>query len=124
MNIIQRTAKVDLCHSKGACQRLSSLQFRESWSFGIDFEAPLSHARYPSSPLKPLHSDQSLSPAKLQEMERQTTDILEVSLRPGQPHCLKVRPDGTVLDGHHRIFILRKRGISVNDLPREIIEKG
>jgi hypothetical protein len=75
-------------------------------------------------PLKPLHSDQSLSPAKLQEMERQTTDILEVSLRPGQPHCLKVRPDGTVLDGHHRIFILRKRGISVNDLPREIIEKG
>lgn len=75
-------------------------------------------------PLKPLHSDRLLSPVKLREMERQTTDFLEGSLRPGQPHCLKVRPDGTVLDGHHRIFILRKRGISVNDLPREIIAKG
>lgn len=75
-------------------------------------------------PLKPLHPDQSLSALKLQKMERQSTAILEQSLLPGQAHCLKARPDGTILDGHHRIFILRKRGRSVDALPREIVEKG
>jgi hypothetical protein len=76
----------------------------------------------PSDPLlKPLHSDASLSPAKLSEMERRTTDVLRDSLRPGQKDCLKTRPDGTILDGHHRIYILRKRGINVDALPREII---
>jgi len=74
-------------------------------------------------PLKPLHLDQSLSAAKLQEMERQSTAILEQSVLPGQPHCLKARPDGTILDGHHRLYILRKRGINVDELPRDIIEK-
>jgi hypothetical protein len=75
-------------------------------------------------PLKPLHPDRSLSTAKLQEMERQSTAILEHSLLPGQAHCLKARPDGTILDGHHRIFILRKRGRNVDALPREIVQKG
>jgi hypothetical protein len=74
-------------------------------------------------PLKPLHPDTSLSPAKLAEMERRTTNALQDSLLPGQKDCLKTRPDGTILDGHHRIYILRGRGVDVDSLPREIIAK-
>jgi len=74
-------------------------------------------------PLRPLHPDASLSPAKLREMEGLTTDVLQNSLLPGQKDSLKTRPDGTILDGHHRIYILRRRGVDVDALPREIIVK-
>jgi len=30
-------------------------------------------------------------------------------------------PDGTMMDGHHRILILRERGVAVDDLPRETL---
>jgi hypothetical protein len=56
-------------------------------------------------------------------MERIATEILQHSLLPGQVNCLNTRPGGTILEGHHRIFILRRRGIDVDSLPREIIEK-
>jgi hypothetical protein len=71
--------------------------------------------------LKPLHSDQTLSEAKLALFERMTSETLKTSLAPGLEHCLKSRPDGTMLDGHHRIFILRRRNEDVNALPREVI---
>lgn len=76
-----------------------------------------------NAPLRPLHPDTSLSPAKLSEMERRATDVLRNSLLPGQKDSLKTRPDGTILDGHHRIYILRKRGVNVDALPREVIER-
>jgi len=57
-------------------------------------------------------------------MERLSTDVLKQSLIPGQGDCLKTRPDGTILDGHHRIHILRKRGVAVDTLPREVVVKG
>lgn len=72
-------------------------------------------------PLKPLHPDSSLSPAKLVQLARVPTEILQHSLLPGQEHSLKTRPDGTVLEGHHRIRILKSRGVNVDALPREII---
>lgn len=75
------------------------------------------------SPLKPLHSDSSLNPAKLAQMRKSTTEILSHSLLPGQRDCLKTRADGTILDGHHRIYVLRERGIDVDSLPREIVPK-
>ena len=34
---------------------------------------------------------------------------LPESLEPGSPGALKARPDGTVLDGHHRIVVLREQ---------------
>jgi len=74
-------------------------------------------------PLKPLHPNSSLSLAKLVQMERLSTEALLRSLEPGQRDCLKARPDGTLLDGHHRIHILRKRGVAVDTLPREIVVK-
>jgi hypothetical protein len=42
---------------------------------------------------------------------------------PGKNQALKVRPDGTILDGHHRIYILRERSIDVDSLPREVLER-
>src|SRR5580698_10456401 len=77
--------------------------------------------QYP--PLKPLHLDSSLNAAKLSLMERLSTDTLLLSLMPELEGCLKTRPDGTILDGHHRIYILRQRGVDVDGLPRDIVVK-
>jgi hypothetical protein len=74
-------------------------------------------------PLKPLHPDSSFSAVKLAQMERLSTEILCDSLLPGQPGCLKTRPDGTILEGHHRIQVLRGRGVDVDRLPREVVAK-
>lgn len=76
-----------------------------------------------SPPLKPLHPNSSLNAAKLAKMERLSTEDLVASLIPGQDGCLKTRRDGTILDGHHRICILRSRGVAVDDLPRDVIVK-
>jgi ParB-like chromosome segregation protein Spo0J len=75
-------------------------------------------------PLKPLHSDESLIKSKLDDYRKRSTEELIDSLKPGQPGSLKVRPDGTIVDGHHRIKILRERGVDVDSLPREVIEKA
>jgi hypothetical protein len=77
--------------------------------------------KYP--PLKPLHLDDSLSGAKLAKMGRLSSETLLASLVPGLKDCLKARPDGTILDGHHRIHILRQRGVDVDGLLRGIVVK-
>ena len=75
------------------------------------------------SPLKPLHADSSLVGSKLDMYGKLSDQELIDSLKPGQQGSLKVRPDGTIVDGHHRIKILRDRGVDVDSLPREIIPK-
>jgi hypothetical protein len=74
-------------------------------------------------PLKPLHADDSLIKSKLDEYGKASNEALVESLQPGKPGSLKVRPDGTMVDGHHRIKILRDRGVDVDSLPREIVPK-
>ena len=74
-------------------------------------------------PLQPLHCTTLLNRTKLNLYGRLTTEELLHSLVPGQPGSLKVRSDGTILDGHHRVEILRERGIDVDQLPREILLK-
>ena len=74
-------------------------------------------------PLKSLHPDSSLIPLKLNQYAKLTTEELVDSLQPGQAGALKARPDGTMIDGHHRIKILRDRGVDVDSLPREVIPK-
>jgi ParB-like chromosome segregation protein Spo0J len=74
-------------------------------------------------PLKFLHADSSLSQAKLNQFGKLSNQQLIDSLKPGQSGSLKVRPDGTMIDGHHRIRILRDRGVDVDSLPREILPK-
>lgn len=74
-------------------------------------------------PLKSLHPDSSLSQVKLAQFSKLSTDHLLDSLRPGRPGSLKTRPDGTVIDGHHRLAVLRQRGVDIEILPREVIPK-
>lgn len=74
-------------------------------------------------PLKSLHPDSSLSSAKLEAYRKIGTSGLIDSLKPGEPGSLKVQPNGTIMDGHHRIYILRERGIDVDELPRDIQSK-
>jgi len=76
------------------------------------------------TPLKPLHSDSSLSQIKLGMFRKLATEELLDSLSPRQPGSLKVRPDGTIIEGHHRMRILRDRRVDVDSLPREIVSKS
>lgn len=79
-------------------------------------------ARYAASiPLKPLHSETSLSPAKLAALASLPTEVIIESLQPGTMHALKAKADGTIMDGHHRLRVLRERGVDINQLPREIV---
>ena len=70
-----------------------------------------------------MHSDSALIPSKLAKYGRLSDRELIDSLRPGQPGALKVRPDGTIVDGHHRVKVLRDRGLDVDSLPREVVPK-
>lgn len=72
-------------------------------------------------PLRFLHSEAILSQVKLERMRTVPTAELIESLRPGQPGALRTRPDGTVLEGHHRLVVLRERGIDIDTLPREVL---
>jgi hypothetical protein len=75
--------------------------------------------QYP--PLKSLHPDSYINQVKLAQLERVSTEALLASLLPGKEGCLKTRPEGTILDGDHRIHVLRERGVDVESLPREIV---
>lgn len=75
------------------------------------------------SPLKSLHPESSLSQPKLAQFDKLTTEELIESLRPRQAGALKVKRDGTMIDGHHRIKILRDRGVDVDALPRELFDE-
>ena len=74
-------------------------------------------------PLKFLHPEKNLLKLKLEQFDRLTTQKLIDSLRPGEEQPLTTKPDGTVLEGHHRLKILSGRGINIHDLPREILEE-
>lgn len=75
-------------------------------------------------PLRFLHADATLSKSKLAQLERLTTDQILATLILGEPHCLKARADGTLLDGHQGVFILRARGVLIDLLPREVLPAG
>jgi len=74
-------------------------------------------------PLKPLHADSSLNSVKLEHFRKLSTDQILETLKVGQPCSLKARPDGTLVEGHHRLKILRERGIDIDSLAREIVVK-
>lgn len=71
-------------------------------------------------PLRFLHSEAILSLVKLEQFRAMATAQLIESLRPGQSGALKARADGTVLEGHHRLVVLRERGVDIDALPREL----
>jgi hypothetical protein len=71
-------------------------------------------------PLRFLHSTALLSEVKLAKFRAMATNKLVDSLCPGQPAALTTRPDGTVLEGHHRLAVLRERGVDIDTLPRDV----
>lgn len=73
--------------------------------------------------LKFLHSESSLINLKLEYFRKVSTEDLIESLKPEKDGALKTKSDGTIMDGHHRIKVLRERGIDVDNLPREIWER-
>ena len=73
--------------------------------------------------LRFLHSADTMNRVKLEHFRRLSTDDLKASLAPGEPGSLKVRSDGTILDGHHRANVLSERGENIDLLPREVMEK-
>ncbi len=77
----------------------------------------------PVPPLRPLHNESLLIQVKVDKFSALETRVLVESLRPGMPGGLKTRPDGTMLDGHHRIAVLKMRGVAIDTLPRELIKK-
>ena len=83
----------------------------------------MSHSSGPP-PLKPLHPETSLNATKLKVFEGLPSEAIMQSLAPGQPNSLKARPDGTILEGHHRVHVLRSRGEDVDTLPREVVERS
>ena len=74
-------------------------------------------------PLKFLHAESSLIELKLQYFRQFSTEDLLASLKPEQAGALKTKSDGTIMDGHHRVQVLRERGVDVDKLPREIWER-
>jgi hypothetical protein len=50
-------------------------------------------------PSQLLHPEGSLSDAKMTQYSKLSTQEIIDSLQPGQPGALKVRPDGTVVEG-------------------------
>jgi hypothetical protein len=56
--------------------------------------------------------------------EKQATADIVNSLVPGSNITLIVKPDGTILDGNTRVWILRQRGYDVDTLPRTIYDPG
>jgi hypothetical protein len=74
-------------------------------------------------PLKLLHSEKNIIQLKLHKSRKLETQILIDSLRLGQEQPLTVKPDGTVMEGNHRLIILQERGIDINALPCDILEE-
>jgi hypothetical protein len=75
-----------------------------------------------SSPLRRIHSDQTLTSGSnrydYEALQQLSTQDIVNSLRPGAQEPLTVRPDGTIVDGNTRVYILEQRGYDVNSLPR------
>lgn len=53
---------------------------------------------------------------------RSTQEIID-SHKPGQPESLKTWPDGRMASGNTRTLVLEERGIPINSLPREVVER-
>jgi len=71
--------------------------------------------------LKFLHSEQLLeNNSNINAIRQMPTQEIIDSLKPGQPGALKVKADGTVMDGNTRLRVLEERGVDINSLPRDL----
>uniref|UniRef100_UPI00211ED1DE RHS repeat-associated core domain-containing protein n=1 Tax=Bradyrhizobium sp. SRS-191 TaxID=2962606 RepID=UPI00211ED1DE len=83
-----------------------------------DFVAP----RNSTSILRPLHSEDTITRGNKSSYDywsKQDNQAIVDSLQPGLPESLKAKPDGTIMNGNTRYYILRNRGYPVDSLPRD-----
>jgi len=66
-------------------------------------------------PITRLHPDSSLNPGKLADIRKMSNNEIVDSLSSG-PEQLKLRPDGTVRNGNHRVKVLEERGFDTSTL--------
>ena len=71
-------------------------------------------------PLRPLHNEATLSKTSLEYWRKKSTNEIIESLKPGKTEALRVKPNGTIMNGNTRIKVLQERGVDVNSLPREL----
>ena len=72
-------------------------------------------------PLKRLHTDKTLEndpTSSLDSQRTRTTEDIVKSLEPGAKEPLRVKYDGTIMDGNTRQKVLEERGVETNKLPR------
>jgi hypothetical protein len=69
--------------------------------------------------LKRLHPDSRLEKSKLDRLRRSSSSDMIESLKPGMPEPLRVKADGTIMNGNHRIKVLEERGGDIDALPFE-----
>ena len=81
--------------------------------------AILAHNCGDQPPLTSLHPDSSLDKSSLDHWHGQETSGIVKSLRPGEQEALRVKADGTIVNGNTRIAVLHSRGYPVDSLPRE-----
>jgi RHS repeat-associated protein len=71
--------------------------------------------------LRFLHGKELLEQnSNISSIRQMSTQQIIDSLKPGQSGSLKVKPDGTVMDGNTRLRVLEERGVDINNLPRDI----
>lgn len=80
-------------------------------------------------PLRRLHGDRALKQRTLEHFRAQSTDDIIRSLLAEGPEKLKIRSDGLVLQGNHRVKVLEERGDATSKLyeqaeviPRAILD--
>ena len=56
--------------------------------------------------------------ASLDSISQMSTDDIVASLKPGAEEPLRVKADGTIMDGNTRVAVLQSRGVDTNALPR------
>jgi hypothetical protein len=67
-------------------------------------------------PLRRLHEDRMLKQRTLEHFRAQHTEDILRSLLAQGPEKLKIRSDGLVLQGNHRIKVLEERGYDTSQL--------
>jgi hypothetical protein len=77
-------------------------------------------------PITRLHPHGSLKPSIIEGIRKQSTEQIVNDLKRVGPNQLKLRPDGTVLDGNHRVKVLEERGFDTSTLwdGAEVIPKS
>lgn len=76
--------------------------------------------------LRRLHPDSTIlsNSSSVSYWKLQSDTAIAHSLRPGGPAPLRVKSDGTIMDGNTRIYVLELRGYDINKLPFESYDSG